>query len=1195
MAARSGSDTRGNAMVMFERAFASRLYVSTSNLRQAGWWGFLISPTAVPPPGPIALDQALADTGLNGSFVYAAIPPVLDTADQTTDLIVKLDEIIQPTVSQRAVVWLPSGLVRAISATTARVQGLNTIGGQVRTNTGFDVILTGSPDVPSVNASANPGATVTVGDGGTTLVFAGSSLPAVELGGPMAPKLRQDDNSARLAFTGETLGSFRFALAIERRSLSTNLAWGFQALVPNDVTQPAQALPYVTAWLPLANGDEPVPTDYLGFAIQVNVVNPNNLLDASKTVFYFTGKNIGTSSESRTRLVSYYRTAFGKTVSLLPLGSDVTGAVPAGLVPNPGYLRTPLYNGFSFSPVGDFLLALDASEGADPAQLLCGLSGSETIAFLPNTNQQPGSRIRFFGGQAAYAPEFPIESTSPVGPPIDPTASLMTPTFQTSWANVIAAAPGQLAHYSAAPKGADPFGKPDPASSRSAAASPAGDRLLVPRDPGVALPDTDLAFPMFPMAAFTPGTGAQDLTSDQLELLDRQIVSPTRRTQITNARAQASPSAARSLGLHRAADDAPFNTTTPTGFIARVDGGPWGRLLLAQVMDGGVVTRQLGFTRPASELQAAFQTDNLFLVVANDKYLGAPASGVMPSSPPPGAAKFYQQINIDQWVFAAAAGRGSSYGDYRNIMIVKGVRGKLIDLVTSPEKWTQKDRFAAPSVVQPDGSQSAPDISQLIPLSSWLASYFQDALAKRDNPYFSGFCQILENEAWQGVLFLRVDLPGIPKELLGVLAGVTDMSSFAAHHLGVEISQIDGATVDQKDSTSLFGLVNYVDPNYDDSLPPHAITPADMTAKYELTVLTLKALFQNTKVQKFESVAQIVVNELFGSRVSKMGDGGNEFNAVLLQGAYQLNGEAPVYALSAAAPSMFFLSNNLLLSVGIETASMATRDDGATSGQVVSWVAMSGRMSFAIVTAADQPAFDIFSFGPASGQGGTQQGLAFNALGLRIAYPVGHPDHTVPTMEEQELFFSVADSQARTDSLFRNLQLELRGLISGDDTSAPGSLGYLTVATPYGLQGVAERRWHGLAFRVNLGTPGALAGKINLSSTLLIAWADDSGAPDSDGGLAASVGIQLPGTGPAGELFSLQSVLKLSVGVIRLLYNAEQRSFLLLMNEIALKFLGVLKLPPNGSTSFFLFGNPTATDPTGLGWYAVYNQDAPKS
>src|SRR5205807_9993777 len=99
-------------------------------------------------------------------------------------------------------------------------------------------------------------------------------------------------------------------------------------------------------------------------------------------------------------------------------------------------------------------------------------------------------------------------------------------------------------------------------------------------------------------------------------------------------------------------------------------------------------------------------------------------------------------------------------------------------------------------------------------------------------------------------------------------------------------------------SSSLFGLVHYVDPGYDDTLPPHAITPQDMTATYEVTVSTLMALFRNSSLQRFESVAQVVLNSVFGSRVSTMGPGGNSFNAVVLRGAYQLNGSAPVYALA---------------------------------------------------------------------------------------------------------------------------------------------------------------------------------------------------------------------------------------------------------------------------------------------------------
>ena len=195
-------------------------------------------------------------------------------------------------------------------------------------------------------------------------------------------------------------------------------------------------------------------------------------------------------------------------------------------------------------------------------------------------------------------------------------------------------------------------------------------------------------------------------------------------------------------------------------------------------------------------------------------------------------------------------------------------------------------------------------------------------------------------------------------------------------------------------------------------------------------------------------------------------------------------------------------------------------------------------------------------------------------------------------MDERELFFDVANSRARPLSLYRNLQLQLQGLRSGSGDTSPESLGYLRFATPpYALPGVSGG-WHGLAFGLDMGTPGALAGKVGLTATLLVAWADDSGAGGAP--FVAFAGLQLPGTGSGGDLFSLQTVLKLSVGTLQLLYSAQSQGFLLVMNDIALKFLGLLKIPPNGSTSFLLFGNPEAASATGLGWYAIYNQDQPK-
>ncbi|MEL6133377.1 MAG: hypothetical protein AAFR59_08455, partial [Bacteroidota bacterium] len=72
---------------------------------------------------------------------------------------------------------------------------------------------------------------------------------------------------------------------------------------------------------------------------------------------------------------------------------------------------------------------------------------------------------------------------------------------------------------------------------------------------------------------------------------------------------------------------------------------------------------------------------------------------------------------------------------------------------------------------------------------------------------------------------------------------------------------------------------------------------------------------------------------------------------------------------------------------------------------------------------------------------------------------------------------------------------------------------------------------------------------------------------------------------------SLQGVLKLAIGTLKLEYVEAQKSYLLTLSDIALKFLGLLSLPPGGTTNFLLFGNPTeGATAKSLGWYAAYNK-----
>ncbi|HEX8207343.1 MAG TPA: hypothetical protein VF587_14875 [Solirubrobacteraceae bacterium] len=1201
-------------MVTFKRVGTSGLYAADSN-GASGGWGFAITRALDPPglpDGPIALADALTHLTWQGSLVSVAAGPFPGSDGDPTAFLDKLGTFVEnASVSgQGAIVFLPDGSGDVLAESTFRTYALLNRSAQQITTGGMQAVLAGDG---AIVVRLDPNATLSVPAEGDRIAFDLDDSPAATLIGPCSPDVQAPPaNRAELHVGGPAGGALTFPLTVLQASLGTKGNWGFQVLIPNAARAAPVAggspLDHLAAWLPFA--DHGAPGAVLGFTAQVNPVNPRNAIGAAaRTVLLFDGPDVA--------LASYYRTNYGKTVTLTPV-TDPPGE-PAGLVIDDGYVNTPTQNGLRLAPTGDFAMGLAGAAAGTPYQLLCGLSGTETIDFLPAVGAQAGTRLRFVENQPANVPQFPLQAASPVGPPIQPGVSLFDPTFLTSWASVVAPPtdPQRLAHYTAAPKGAELFG--------GGTAAPAG--LLGPMDPGMSVPGA-VVYPLFPYAGFTPGDGAQDLTADQLEQVSREIVSPTRKGQIAAGPGTATAASARVSLFAEAGGggdgDALVSTTTPTGFITAYGAGDgaWKQLLLAQVGSGSSVTRQMGFTGLDPELQSAFQTSDQFLVVANAQHLGpfVPASPsdarplwfMPPATPPPVTTPgFYNTINIGSWNFGADTGAKNAYGDYHSVMLVKGVKGKILDvdpktgqalptsLLRSPDKWTMRDVFATPD---------PPDTSQLGVLSDWLVEYCLAAYAQRDDPYFENFADVIQDPDWTGVLILKATIKDVPPELAGILAGVDDPADFYAHHIGIEIGQIDGTKVQQTDTTSMFGLVHYVDPRYDDTLDPHPIAPSDLDAPYDFTLLTLKALFENSAIKKFDSLAQTVLNRVFGSVVTAMvdekptGPETNMYNAVLLEGGVQRNGDAVVYSLASRWPNRFSLANDVLTSVEVDTAQMSTRDDGTKSGQVVSWIAMSGFMNFALVPATDKlPQFDVFSFGPDDATT-LRQGLLFDGLGLRITIPRG--GSPALALVEDEIAFSTSASHARGESLFKSFQLELLTLVSGDAGSGataksdPASLGYLPAVTEYGLRGVGDGGWHGLTFKLSLGTPGALAGKVNLDSTLLVAWADaGGGAADGATDLPAFVGVALPGAGPGGDLFSLQTVIKLSIGLIQLMYVAPSAGppattggFVLVLNELALKLFGLLKIPPSGNTAFLLFGGGDVTDATGLGWFAVYNK-----
>jgi hypothetical protein len=102
------------------------------------------------------------------------------------------------------------------------------------------------------------------------------------------------------------------------------------------------------------------------------------------------------------------------------------------------------------APLGDFDLLVPGV--SDPADLLCGLHGTEIITFW----QGIADRLRFTPYRPAYAARYPFDAVSVVTAQTDPPAALLDDTYTTSWATLVS--DGGAVPYVAQPRGACLYG-----------------------------------------------------------------------------------------------------------------------------------------------------------------------------------------------------------------------------------------------------------------------------------------------------------------------------------------------------------------------------------------------------------------------------------------------------------------------------------------------------------------------------------------------------------------------------------------------------------------------------------------------------------------------------------------------------------------------------------------------------------------
>ena len=798
--------------------------------------------------------------------------------------------------------------------------------------------------------------------------------------------------------------------------------------------------------------------------------------------------------------------------------------------------------------------------------LMCGLSGLEFARVYP------GTTLVFVPDGPAFAPNFPGDGNSS-GPALTSQCSLSEFPVTTAWAYL---SPGEVGGLAIEP---GYFSQP----VTSGLFQTNNDGFLSVFDVQCAgfpqsgkTPYTDV--PAFPIA---PYTFTQPSSADEANLyrnFEIVLLSIVRCNTIfglnwpdsTGVFAQDGPRSLSAIApeltaplLHaRSATGASaYYAITPQGLYSQFsEDRDWLRLVLALTNFGA---KTLELDDLSEQLRAAMLTNQLFLVISDVEQFQKACTVL------------FSSLTISGWQFDLGI------EDWRTdtVLILKFADKTLYDLVNDRSLWST----AAGNLNRGAGTQAV--------LKAWMQEAEPEP-GKITAPEFDYFVNTVMHGDWNGVIFANVKVPpgDFPAELQALAAGL-DMQRLKAHHFGVNLSpmQVIQGSIHLSDS-SLLGLIFYVDTQ----------DLVYSSVPYDFKVLTLQVLFANSEISSFASRIELLVGELFAQRSTLLNS--NHGDNIILNGVMQRHGDTESYTFSEEGVNTFAVESLVLNSVVVNKAQFVTLPQEEGSTLTTARFLMAGQMSF-----LDHPEFDMFSFGPVGESKDGPASLQYSNMFISMDYqpaqgptgitgPTGGTGPSGPTGQTEirqfafqagQMSFDLAQSAARPASLYARFPLQVTGMIQGDGSSTPASLGYIGVTTPLVGRNFSGT-WFGLQMALSLGSMGGLASMAPFTASMLAAWAPS--ARDYN----ALLGLKLPGSPGGGKSLSIQGPLKLSIQDIGMLFNASDPSYLMKFTNIALTLFS-LRFPPGGTTNLLLFGDP---DPkakqTTLGWYAAYMKNPGK-
>lgn len=647
----------------------------------------------------------------------------------------------------------------------------------------------------------------------------------------------------------------------------------------------------------------------------------------------------------------------------------------------------------------------------------------------------------------------------------------------------------------------------------------------------------------------------------------------------------------QSLELKKSLDKVVSFRETPLGFELDTVNGKPEKIVFARTRSGNTELEcALQNQGEARKTVDAVMREKLFIVAnklsASDEF------------------KFLIRMNIANWGFEfpfqldSESEENDVELDRDALIIIKGVSGKLMDLMKAPGLWTSKSNFLSGNTASSRIAKAKEAFDHAVEAAEQIKAEFDEQYGVGARNPADRFLELIDDPEFYGVIILKTPvLPAdLPDQIKGLMGGLD--KPLRAHHLGIDLRRRDtDENGEQGKESALFGLVYHA---ADDDTPKLSGNPAEQASDaqwrfeseqdaFGLSVNRLYVEFSNSEIEVFRARIRVAIDEVFGYKIDLTGNDPEEDPYFELEGAYEtkiVGGQrVESYSFLAIVDRVRKFGEKAIFDeIKISSLGFKTESVYVVGGET--------RVETRLIADAEVKFGNI---GEENLLG--ISGVRCRNLGIELDFNLKEVvDQIFCRFSASGLTINF-DEADLGDSIFSSLPFKLRAFEWWENGVDLDRLGFFKLLSNGDEHKTDVMLNYGLMFNLDLGSLGAIAKDLgDFKFDLLFGWKHGRGDPgDSEKGTNWSFGMKFSGAGGNELDLGIQDVIRLRArryGLSKIKSGPAEGMYFLYGLDTQLKLFDT-PIPLEGNMSVFLFVDPKSLFDTGkrspIGWFTSFS------